>query len=222
MGLSPLFPDTLMVGMEIRQQVEEFVLQKIQSLRAQNAETKKPDESGSYQNISVMRMNAQRYWYAHLDYGKDITHSSTYIQHLYSPNFFEKGQLSKIFFLFPDPHFKKRKHKARIITSTLLAEYAYVLKVGGIVYTVTDVHDLHLWMVKHLDEHPLFRRLEEKELEGDPCVRCVMEDTEEGKKVARNEGDKYLACYVRLDPAQVKVKSSWTGFKPLGSVDDDE
>lgn len=25
-------------------------------------------------------------------------------------------QLSKMFFLFPDPHFKARKHKARIIT----------------------------------------------------------------------------------------------------------
>ena len=25
----------------------------------------------------------------------------------YLPNFFRKGQLEKIFFLFPDPHFKK-------------------------------------------------------------------------------------------------------------------
>jgi tRNA (guanine-N7-)-methyltransferase len=62
MGLSPLFPDKLMVGMEIRMQVEEFVLQKIQALRIANAEKKKAEEAGSYQNISVMRMNAQRYW----------------------------------------------------------------------------------------------------------------------------------------------------------------
>jgi len=39
-------------------------------------------------------------------------------------------QLTKMFFLFPDPHFKKTKHKWRIISPTLLAEYAYVLKVG--------------------------------------------------------------------------------------------
>lgn len=32
-----------------------------------------------------------------------------------------------MFFLFPDPHFKKTKHKWRIISTTLLAEYAYVL-----------------------------------------------------------------------------------------------
>ena len=41
---------------------------------------------------------------------------------------FRKAQLSKMFFLFPDPHFKKAKHKWRIINQTLLAEYAYVLR----------------------------------------------------------------------------------------------
>ena len=36
-------------------------------------------------------------------------------------------QIQKMFFLYPDPHFKKAKHKWRIINKTLLAEYAYVL-----------------------------------------------------------------------------------------------
>lgn len=40
------------------------------------------------------------------------------------------SQLAKMFFLFPDPHFKRTKHKWRIISPTLLAEYAYVLRVG--------------------------------------------------------------------------------------------
>lgn len=35
-----------------------------------------------------------------------------------------------MFFLFPDPHFKRTKHKWRIISATLLAEYAYVLSIG--------------------------------------------------------------------------------------------
>ena len=52
-----------------------------------------------------------------------------------------------MFFLFPDPHFKKAKHKWRIINETLLAEYAYVLRVGGKIYTVTDVEDLFDWEV---------------------------------------------------------------------------
>lgn len=76
-ALSPLFPTKLIMGMEIRVKVEEFVAKKINVLR--NKSDKKPLESGSYQNISVMRMNAMKF----------------------CPNFFEKGQLEKIFFLFP-------------------------------------------------------------------------------------------------------------------------
>ncbi|CAG8744653.1 14903_t:CDS:2, partial [Acaulospora morrowiae] len=115
-ALSTLFPQTLMLGMEIRVKVEEYVRERIDALRLQHP--------GQYQNISIIRMNAMKFL----------------------PNFFEKGQLSKMFFLFPDPHFKMRKHKARIITTQLLAEYAYVLRVGGIIYTITDVEDLHAWM----------------------------------------------------------------------------
>ncbi|KAJ3145506.1 tRNA (guanine-N(7)-)-methyltransferase [Geranomyces michiganensis] len=196
-SLSPLFPTTLMVGMEIRVKVEDYVRKRIDALRTQHS-TLPTSAPHSYQNISVMRMNAMKF----------------------IPNFFTRGQLTKMFFLFPDPHFKKRKHKARIVTSTLLAEYAYMLRVGGILYTVTDVRDLHLWMVKHLDEHPLFVRMTDAELEGDVCVPCVMGETEEGKKVERNNGDKFLAVYRRIevDPAM-----AWGGFKPfIGGGEEDE
>ncbi|CAO3695691.1 unnamed protein product [Umbelopsis ramanniana] len=168
-ALAPLFPEKLMIGMEIRLKVEEYVYERIKALRIQNP--------GSYQNVSIMRMNAMKFL----------------------PNFFEKGQLTKTFFLFPDPHFKTRKHKARIISNTLLAEYAYIMKVGGILYTITDVRDLHEWMVEHLDAHPLFERIPDAECEQDPVVEHVRTATEEGKKVARNEGDKFLACYRRIE-----------------------
>ena len=35
-----------------------------------------------------------------------------------------------MFFLYPDPHFKKSKYKWRIINNQLLAEYAYALQIG--------------------------------------------------------------------------------------------
>ncbi|KAI8072411.1 guanine-N-7 methyltransferase [Gongronella butleri] len=170
-ALATLYPDTLMMGMEIRTKVQEYVYERIKALRIQHK------DAGSYQNVSIMRMNAMKFL----------------------PNFFEKAQLSKMFFLFPDPHFKQRKHKARIISPTLLAEYAYVLKTGGILYTITDVKDLHLWMVKHLDNHPLFERIPDDECDKDPAVLHVRTATEEGKKVERNQGDKFLACYRRVE-----------------------
>ena len=118
------------------------------------------------------------------------------------PNYIRKAQLSKLFFLYPDPHFKVRKHKARIISSTLLAEYAYVLSPGGIVYTITDVRDLHLWMVEHIEAFPLFETVSEEQLraegQGD-ILDAVKSSTEEGKKVDRNNREKWLACFRRIE-----------------------
>ncbi|XP_062323005.1 tRNA (guanine-N(7)-)-methyltransferase isoform X1 [Osmerus eperlanus] len=167
--LSPLFPNQLILGLEIRVKVSDYVQDRIRSLRAAQ-----PD---SYQNIACLRSNAMKYL----------------------PNFFTKGQLSKMFFLFPDPHFKKTKHKWRIISPTLLAEYAFTLRAGGLVYTNTDVEEVHVWMVKHFSEHPLFTRVPDEELVGDVIISRLGTCTEEGKKVQRNGGKNYLAVFRRVE-----------------------
>ncbi|XP_007910591.1 tRNA (guanine-N(7)-)-methyltransferase [Callorhinchus milii] len=167
--LSPLFPNVLMLGLEIRVKVSDYVIDRIDSLRASNP--------GKYQNIACIRSNAMKYL----------------------PNFFQKGQLSKMFFLFPDPHFKKTKHKWRIISSTLLAEYAYVLHVGGLVYTITDVQEVHEWMLKHFTNHPLFEHVPLEELKDDVIVERLSACTEEGKKVLRNRGQNFTAVFKRVD-----------------------
>lgn len=124
----------------------------------------------------------------------------------YLPNYFTKGQLKKIFFLFPDPHFKKSKHKWRIITHDLLAEYAYILRVGGLVYIATDVHELYEWMEEHFLQHPLFEAVSEAEKGGDPVVPLLDCSTEEGIKVARNNGTVYKNVFKRVnDPYCAKT-----------------
>ncbi|KZF26384.1 putative t-RNA methyltransferase [Xylona heveae TC161] len=170
-ALAPRMPDTLLVGMEIRTQVTQFVQDRIKALRNQNP------ENGEYQNIACLRANTMKFL----------------------PNFFDKSQLSKIFLCFPDPHFKARKHKARIVSTTLNSEYAYVMRPGGIVYTITDVEDLHNWMVRHFEAHPSFERLSKEEETADECVQVMQDETEEGKKVTRNNGNKYTACFRRLE-----------------------
>ncbi len=82
---------------------------------------------------------------------------------------------------------------------TLNSEYAYVLRPGGIVYTITDVPDLHEWMVEHFTAHPSFERAPEEEQEADPCVAIMRTETEEGKKVERNKGQKLVALFRRLE-----------------------
>jgi tRNA (guanine-N7-)-methyltransferase len=93
-----------------------------------------------------------------------------------------------------------------ILLQTLLAEYAYVLKENvGLIYTITDVHDLHEWMVSHLEAHPLFERLSADELKQDPVVEKLFESTEEGQKVTRAKGEKWCAVFRRVpDPFDKK------------------
>ncbi|MQM12491.1 hypothetical protein Taro_045410 [Colocasia esculenta] len=167
-NLSTMFPDTLMIGMELRDKVTEYVKERILALRAANP--------GLYENISVVRTNSMKY----------------------IPNYFEKGQLSKMFFLFPDPHFKEKNHRRRVISLHLLDEYAYALQVGGLIYTITDVEELGDWMKSCLENHPLFEAVSESELKADPVVKLLTSATEEGQKVARNGGQTYQAIYRRV------------------------
>lgn len=62
-ALSPLFPDTLILGLEIRVKVSDYVQDRIRALRA--------TPGGGFQNIACLRSNAMK--------------------HL--PNFFRKGQV---------------------------------------------------------------------------------------------------------------------------------
>ena len=65
-------------------------------------------------------------------------------------------------------------------------------------YTITDVKDLHLWMVRHFDGHDSFERVSVEEAEQDVCVKVMREETEEGKKVERTGGEKFVACWRRV------------------------
>ncbi|CAI5932930.1 unnamed protein product [Closterium sp. NIES-64] len=166
--LSPMFPNTLMVGFELRDKVSEYVKDRILALRQQHP--------SQYTNISLIRTNAMKYL----------------------PNYFNKAQLTKMFFLFPDPHFKEKNHRRRIITTALLAEYAYVLAPGGILYSITDVEELGVWMDGHLAAHPLFRKLTPAQTEADPVIPLLSTSSEEGLKVQRNGGRTFLAVYERV------------------------
>ncbi|CBY18227.1 unnamed protein product [Oikopleura dioica] len=173
--LAKHFPNDLLCGLEIRVKVSDYVKDRIKALQ-HNAKVEKASDSEDFSNLGCIRTNAMK--------------------HL--PNFFEKGQLTTIFFLFPDPHFKEKKHKWRIVSDTLLSEYAYLLQPEGRIYTNTDVEDLHLWMVDCLTNHPLFERIPDEDLKDDTCFKTMFEATEEGKKVTRNEGSKWPAVFRRL------------------------
>jgi tRNA (guanine-N7-)-methyltransferase len=131
---------------------------------------------GGYENISVLRANAMR--------------------HL--PNYFRAGQLEKLFFCFPDPHFKASNRRRRIVSVPLLSEYAHLLAIGGRLYTITDVPELGAWMRAQLEAHPLFREVPPGELARDAAAALLPVATEEGQKVARNGGQTFVAVFERM------------------------
>jgi tRNA (guanine-N7-)-methyltransferase len=167
--------------MELRTQVTDYVIQRVTALRSQNPQVREDGGPGPYQNISALRSNTMKFL----------------------PNYFKQGQLSTIFLCFPDPHFKARKHKARIVSAQLNAEYAYAIRPGGKLYTITDVEELHQWMVKHFegdeagDVAELWERVSQADLDEDKCVKIMSEETEESKKVTRNGGKKFVAVFRR-------------------------
>ena len=176
-ALASLFPNKNTLAMEIRFKVTEYVRLRIEALRS--------EFPGQYGNAAAIRTNAMKYL----------------------PNYFEKGSISKMFFCFPDPHFKAKKHNRRIINSALLTEYAYVMRPGGLLYTITDVYDLHEWMAKHCESHPCYVRVSQEEIDADKAVPAVFNETEEGKKVERNGGKKFLNVFRRLPDDKVPIPS---------------
>ncbi|KAK2076074.1 hypothetical protein QBZ16_001410 [Prototheca wickerhamii] len=171
--LAETFPDKLVVGMEIRDKVSEYVRARVEALRKQ--------QPGKYWNAGCIRTNAM----------KNL------------PNYFEKGQLEKMFFLFADPHFKAANHRRRIIQTNLLAEYAYIMAPGAKLYTITDVEELGIWMKEKLDAHPLFEPVPEEENAADPAAELLVHGTEEGQKVARNGGKTWTSIYRRIPDEQL-------------------
>lgn len=175
-ALAKIFPEKLVLGMEIRAKLCEYVRLRIEALRLEC------QGSGEYQNASCIRSNCMRYL----------------------PNFFHKGQIEKMFFCFPDPHFKTKNHRRRIISHNLLTEYAHFIKANGRLYTITDVEELHQWHVEKCAAHPMFERLPDEEvLREDPAVQAMIDTTEEGIKVERNKGKKFYAVYRRLEDREI-------------------
>eukprot|EP01035_Chromulina_nebulosa_P017616 gene17616-23191_t len=168
-ALAKTYPNQLVLGMEIRAKVCEYVRLRILGLRK--------DFPCEYENAACIRTNCMRYL----------------------PNFFNKQQLHKIFICFPDPHFKHKNHRRRIISYSLLSEYAYLLAPKGRLYTITDVEELHNWHVEKCSSHYLFRRLNDEEVDNDEAVGLICNETEEGIKVSRLNGKKFFAVFERLD-----------------------
>jgi tRNA (guanine-N7-)-methyltransferase len=176
-SLSVAFPSRNMIGLEIRERVADFCERRVLELRREYGDRAEgaTGGSGAYRNVGFVRTNAMRFM----------------------PHYFAKGSLEKLFFCFPDPHFKKRRHRQRVVSDQLLAEYAYVLAPGGVAYFVTDVPELFEWMDERFARFPLFRRRTPAEVASDPVAPFVRDMTDEAARVEKSDRGKHDASFVR-------------------------
>ncbi|MBV8887765.1 MAG: tRNA (guanosine(46)-N7)-methyltransferase TrmB [Chroococcidiopsidaceae cyanobacterium CP_BM_RX_35] len=68
------------------------------------------------------------------------------------------GALQRVTIQFPDPWFKHRHAKRRLVQPELVAELATYLAVGGVVFLQSDIEVLAVEMCDRFAAHPAFQR----------------------------------------------------------------
>jgi tRNA (guanine-N7-)-methyltransferase len=85
------------------------------------------------------------------------------LRHLFAP-----GDLSRVTILFPDPWFKKRHHKRRIVQPQLVADLALLLRPGSPVFLQSDIQEVAEEMAARFLEHPQFWDPHQGPLDSNP------------------------------------------------------
>lgn len=74
------------------------------------------------------------------------------------PSLFPPGRIARLFVNFPDPWFKKKHHKRRLVDDELIPALRRVLRPGGELFFQSDVFDLALDAMATIEDRPdLFR-----------------------------------------------------------------
>jgi tRNA (guanine-N7-)-methyltransferase len=80
------------------------------------------------------------------------------------------GILHRVSIQFPDPWFKKRHQKRRVVQPELVEELSHYLVPGGTAFLQSDVKDVEVEMCDRFQEHPAFARQSFEWLEVNPLA----------------------------------------------------
>lgn len=104
------------------------------------------------------------------------------------------GVLQRVSIQFPDPWFKKRHQKRRVVQPELVAELAEFLPVGGTVFLQSDVEEVAIEMGDRFQEHPAFVRQSQDWLKENP----LSVQTERERSTLERGEPVYRAVFERL------------------------
>ena len=106
--------------------------------------------------------------------------------------------LKSISFNFPDPWFKKRHHKRRVIQPEFINILSNLMKKGSFIYIKTDVKDLFEYMDCTISSDFNFERIEKKDFNYSKSFNPNKVQTNREKYVIVNELDIFEEIYIKI------------------------
>jgi len=104
------------------------------------------------------------------------------------------GALQRVSIQFPDPWFKKRHQKRRVVQPELVAGLAEFLIPGGTVFLQSDVEAVAIEMCDRFNEHPAFARQNQDWLAENP----MQIQTERERSTLERGEPVYRAVFERI------------------------
>lgn len=106
------------------------------------------------------------------------------------------GTLQRVTIQFPDPWFKHRHNKRRVVQPELVAQLATYMAAGGIVFLQSDVEVVAKEMCDRFASHPAFQRQGDRWLTENPLPVA----TEREKTTLSRLEPVYRALFVKVSP----------------------
>ena len=106
--------------------------------------------------------------------------------------------LKSISFNFPDPWFKKRHHKRRVIQPEFINILSNLMKKGSIIYIKTDVKDLFEYMDCTISSDFNFERIKKKDLNYSESFNPNKVQTNREKYVIDSELEIFESIYKKI------------------------
>ena len=106
--------------------------------------------------------------------------------------------VKSISFYFPDPWFKKRHYKRRVIQPEFINILSNLLQKGTLIFIKTDVKDLFDYMDHTITSNFYFKTIDKKDFNFSESFNPIKVKTDREKYVIVNQLDIYEKIYIKI------------------------
>ena len=136
---------------------------------------------------------------------KNKEYKNLYFSFANANNFFEQtknktliNSINSISFNFPDPWFKKKHHKRRVIQPEFINFLSYSMKKRSLIFIKTDVKDLFDYMEFTILERTKFKKLDNEDFRFNESFNPKKIQTNREKYVLTNQLKIYESIYIKI------------------------